>query len=855
MIINTVVLFLLLIKQAKPDLYDEDINLVLPASLIYHSPIFEPSLRFIGYIKDCPCRGKPGISAICFGIRCRDFPSGINISVPLFVLKLTTITTIRKDDLYSLNNIEGLEIESNLNLTRIEPGSFRNLSRLRNLTMSSNMNLRNLEVGVFEGLEKLETLCLSKNGFRKVIDITIALLPKHVPQIVLLDLTENMLHEVGPEDFFPMNGSSLCELNMILCQFEYLHPDCLAPLKNLSSLRLGQNLFNRTVLTDLIKRTLDLGIPLDLLNLYESGLRKKSPYSLLEAIGISNITYLNIGGNHFDYIDDAWFPYMPRLLTLDMRNSLITYISSNAFRNLTNLFTLLLTENKLTQVPDGTVLSTLETLDFGRNSLSGYWPTYFSTPDGIFKNMTILKNLQLPYNNIGFVTKYTFVGLKNLIILNLKNTSLAYIEQEAFIHLKELLHLNLMNNPFPLTMLVTAELFNGLAKLHVLLLGGCSIQNLTSEPSIFYYTKNLTYLGLERNGLHTIAPYQLTHLKELKRLQVAENTLTPWDEPILPHSSLILFIGYQNKFTHITPAMLEDWQTLETLLLDGNPFTCDCSLFPVVYWLRYNQMSLKYYDSDDFIARCVSPDVWHRKSIALFLRNLTYGSSECENFFVIHEALFISSAVTLIVLTLVLSILGYIYRWYLRYYLFLFRMSFLKHNLWYARKSKCLNNCNAYEYDAFISYCNEDRDFVMTLVEKMENEEPFLKVCIYERDFQMGSLISDSILHSVAVSKRTLLVISNGFAKSQWCRWETQLAEYHELFFQNDNTDGPDDTLLMIKLENIDKLNMTPTLKYLMKTRIYLQWDPAPEKQYFFWNKLRTILAISKGDLNQEMIK
>lgn len=166
-------------------------------------------------------------------------------------------------DLLSLSNIEGLEIESNLKLTRIEPGAFRYMSKLRNLTMSSNLNFQYLEAGVFEGLVKLETLCLSKNGFRNVIDVTVALSPKYVPRIFLLDLTENMLHEVGPTEFFPMNGSSLSELNMILCQFEYLHPDCFAPLRNLSSLRLAQNLFNRTVITNLITRTLELGIPLD----------------------------------------------------------------------------------------------------------------------------------------------------------------------------------------------------------------------------------------------------------------------------------------------------------------------------------------------------------------------------------------------------------------------------------------------------------------------------------------------------------------------------------------------------------------------------------------------------------------
>lgn len=112
-----------------------------------------------------------------------------------------------------------------------------------------------------------------------------------------------------------------------------------------------------------------------------------------------------------------------------------------------------------------------------------------------------------------------------------------------------------------------------------------------------------------------------------------------------------------------------------------------------------------------------------------------------------------------------------------------------------------------------------------------------------------GISISQAILNSVTSSKRTILVVSNAFAKSQWCRWETQLAEFNNLYFRHDNIDSPDDTLLVIKLEKLDKKCITPTLKYLLKTRIYLEWSDDREKQKEFWNKIRTTLSTPKPKL------
>lgn len=182
----------------------------------------------------------------------------------------------------------------------------------------------------------------------------------------------------------------------------------------------------------------------------------------------------------------------------------------------------------------------------------------------------------------------------------------------------------------------------------------------------------------------------------------------------------------------------------------------------------------------------------------------------------------------------------YIYRWHIKYWIFLTR-------LYLSRKGKIqpkkkITEFSKYYYDAFISYSTEDRNFVLRLASMLENYEPYLKLCIYERDFQIGALLSESILEGVAKSRKTMLIISDNYAKSQWCRWESHLAEHHRLFFENEVGEYVDDTLILVKLGPVSNHHLTPMLKYLLKTRIYLQWEADEKKQTIFWEKLRSAL-------------
>lgn len=826
------------------EIYDEDIIIAVPEVIPKHSPLNEPAPESYVKVNNCTCRINPGIYVTCYGLKCRSFPSELVIHVPLLKFKLSSVTVIKIGDFKLFSKLKFLEIESNTVLETLEPGCFQNLHKIQNLTLAFNPKLKYLAENVFGGLINLKSLYLQSNGFKTVLDTTVALSVKYLPNLCLLALNGNPFKYIGAKEFFPMNGTHLRELNLIFCGLEYIHSDCLIPLTNMSSLRLGENNLNSSVIAKLVERSVRLNIPLMNLNLYGMRVRTNIPKDLLQAVAKSKIRFLHIPVNHFDQLHTDSFPLMPNLLQLSLRSCHISEIEPNTFRGLINLEALLLSSNRLQYVPEAILLPTLLDLDLSGNTHSHYESNYFYIENNIFQNMTNLRNLHLSYNNIGMLTKYSFMGLTNLEKLNLKNTTLHQIEPGSFAPLKNLILLNFINNPFPKQFSLTADIFEGLSNLQILLLSGCSIKNLTISPSIFTFTPKLRYLNLEKNDLFVINFQHFASLPKLEYLNLDENNIAAWKKRLIPNNnSLRHFKAGQNKISFITAQMVEDWKNVEILQLEGNPISCDCSLFPVVNWMQ-KTADLKWhvFANDNAIASCVSPSSWRGRKIEEYLINeMMYPNSDCQEPLTSIPALQIILIVLLVIFLfiIIIVILFYTNRWRIEAWLFHLRLkSELK-----TRPGKQLFSASRgnFMYDVFISYCTADEVFAKALVSRLESYG--VVVCYYERDFPIGVSIPAAAAFVVAASKRTLLLVSNAFAKSHWCRWETQLAEYQQLFFGEGKIDGLSDVLIIVKLEEIEKKLVTSTLKYLMKTRIYLEWSEHPIKEKIFWEKLLSTIV------------
>ena len=129
-------------------------------------------------------------------------------------------------------------------------------------------------------------------------------------------------------------------------------------------------------------------------------------------------------------------------------------------------------------------------------------------------------------------------------------------------------------------------------------------------------------------------------------------------------------------------------------------------------------------------------------------------------------------------------------------------------------------------YDAFIAHSALDEEFLATqLIPGLELIEKPYRVCIHQRDFLVGAIITDSILEAVEKSRRTIVVLSENFVRSEWCRFEFKSAHLKTL------TDRCN-RLIVIVLGKLPK-DLDPEMKLYMKTNTYLEWGDR-----LFWERL-----------------
>ncbi|KAL0278278.1 UNVERIFIED_CONTAM: hypothetical protein PYX00_000135 [Menopon gallinae] len=756
----------------------------------------------------CICRLKPDHHIVCYGATtCESFPKNVTLpsNVYDFRLKTTIIHKLYRGDLSGFVQLQRIDIDANFRLIEIEPGFFAGMSDVVNMSISFNTELRFLREETFDGLVSLRRLKLIKNGFRKILDVSQALTPAFLPRLQSLSLSENVFSELNETSFGYSSGIGLTELDMVLCQIEKIHPNTLRPFKKLEKLRLGENILKEEQLEALFNQMAGEGIPVKLLNLYELGFRKGDKLtSLLNAVAKLNVTSLNLRRNHIESIYEGLFPYMPELHTLDLREVSALDIELNALNEsvMPKLKTLLLGGNKLSGVMPGVLLPQLLDLDLSANTGIDLLPSYFDVNSNIFENMTQLISLNISFNRLSAITNTTFNGVHRLRILGLKNATIFYIAKNSFRELRNLFLLNLEDNPLKPFNTFPDLIFEGLDRLEILLLSNCGISHFT-RTDIFKSLTALRYLKLKGNNLIRIDPELFKSLPSLKGLDLSSNQLTPWDYPqSLFGADLKVLLLPHNRFTHLTSTMMDDLFAITRLDISGNPYVCDNLLFVTIRsWLKSRNLTWNETNLFDSSNICLSPQKWRDKPLIKFLVSM---GAEVNS------------------------------------------VSTNKRNSKYKPIT--------YTYDAFVSYSHEDRNFVVRLVSKLENEEPYLKLCVYERDFEIGSVISEAVMNKVNASRKIVFIVSNAFAQSQWCIWELQIAEYHRVFFRLDNkTDYLNDSLIMIKLGPLMNCFVSPILKYILRTRIYLEWSSDYKKQKIFWDKLRHSLVANKrkNDINE----
>ena len=140
-----------------------------------------------------------------------------------------------------------------------------------------------------------------------------------------------------------------------------------------------------------------------------------------------------------------------------------------------------------------------------------------------------------------------------------------------------------------------------------------------------------------------------------------------------------------------------------------------------------------------------------------------------------------------------------------------------------------------WQYDAFISYCSDDRFWVHSSLMKTLEESYGFKLCIHYRDFPVGGSIIDTIISKMNNSRHLIVVISDVSMDSEWCQFELIQAMNQAIKLNK--------TIIAIQLGELKLINQNPTAGHILQTHVCLHWnDQSSKSQVFFWKKLVSAL-------------
>ncbi|KAK2143955.1 hypothetical protein LSH36_797g01015 [Paralvinella palmiformis] len=312
---------------------------------------------------------------------------------------------------------------------------------------------------------------------------------------------------------------------------------------------------------------------------------------------------LTLKDNRLSTIDREIFDGMKELRKLDLSFNQLTSLDELAFAGLPLLEDLNLAGNLLSNISAMTFqgLKSLQYLDLEDNRIMSV------NERGLFNDLRLLKVLSLGYNHLGSLNADVFSKLVMLRDLNLEDNKIAHVDDRAFSTIK----------PSPVPQLETLNLRNN---------------KLSKVPtSALTHLSNLKMLDISQNPMEVLHSGAFNGLKQLRKVQVnaMPNLDTIQDhafselcnlEEIELHSNHRLqtlvegvFLGtpelskidlHANALRTISINLL-DWDSLRHLDLRYNRWHCDCHLAWLPHVLRERFNNATQYLTQEI--RCFSP--------------------------------------------------------------------------------------------------------------------------------------------------------------------------------------------------------------------------------------------------------
>ncbi|XP_006892433.1 PREDICTED: toll-like receptor 7 [Elephantulus edwardii] len=800
------------------------------------------------------------------------------------------ITKIQEGDFNNLNQLQLLDLsgncprcysvpypcipcENNAPL-QIQENAFDALQELRILRLHSN-SLQFVPERLFQNLGKLEELDLSQNYLAKTISDARFLYS--LPNLIQLDLSFNYELQVYHAFMNLSNAfSSLKNLRLLRMKgyvFKELTSPDLSPLQSLQNLEvldLGTN-FIKIVDINIFKQ-------FERLKVIDLSVNKISPSGDSSNVGFCSNTRTLVDSYGPQVLEhEYYFKYdenarscrfknreMPSFLsfneecnkyrpTLDLSKNNIFFIKSTDYKNLSFLQCLNLSGNSISQTLNGSEfqhLVELKYLDFSNNRVDLLHSTAFNElhnlevldisnnghyfeSEGLThmlnftKNLKLLTKLMMNYNGISTSASRTMES-DSLKTLEFRGNHLDVMWRdgdtrylEFFKHLINLEALDISENSLSF---LPPGVFDGMPpNLKNLSLAQNGLKSFNWKK--LQVLKNLETLDLSRNQLKTVPDRLANCSSSLKRLILRKNQIRCLTKYFLQDAFHLQYLDLSsNKIQIIQKTSFPEnvLNNLEMLLLHHNRFLCTCDAVWFVWWVNHTEVTIPYLATE---VTCVGPGAHRGQSVV----SLDLYTCELDLTNLILYSFSVSVAIFLMVVTTV----SHLYFWDVWYSYY-----FCKAKLRGYQRLLSLDSC----YDAFIVYDTKDpavTEWVLhELVVQLEDpREKRFNLCLEERDWLPGQPVLENLSQSIQLSKKTVFVMTNRYAKTQ----NFKIAFY--LSHQRLIEEKVDVIILIFLQKPLQKSKFLQLRKRLCRSSV-LEWPTNPQAHPYFWQCLKNALAM-----------
>ena len=329
-------------------------------------------------------------------------------------------------------------------------------------------------------------------------------------------------------------------------------------------------------------------------------------------------------------------------------------------------------------------------------------------------------------------------------------------------------------------------------------------------PNIFTQCDKLESVILSHNSIHSLSGLNLEALNQLRELDLSYNYISFLSKKIT------------SKLKTITSGERHNL----TLNLHHNPLTCGCHKRALEFtiWLIQNKDVITSQEFDKY--HCTG------KSQEYFLTDLTPKliSEIRADCFPNQTRVIATSIFTTLLSVAVLMGLYAIYRRRWKFWYNIYKAKQSIRSLFYSKNEHFTPRM--FLYDAFVSYCADDRFWVHDVLMKTLEDQYGFKLCIHYRDFPLGGGIAETIITQMQRSREMIIVISNVSLMRQWCQFELMEALRQ--------SQARDQTIIVIKMGTLSEQNLAqnPTAAHILDMHTYLEWSDNPNGQKLFWAKL-----------------